>query len=171
MKLWGRSPRSISEVVLRSMLPCDHCNKSTRRRQLRGGNEPWRGSLRMCREADTHVVARPHSHQSCEVTNKNMRPGEILRRAARGQRSRFRQTPAVGDALVQETFTLLSVKIHRTYLEFRFASSQGGHGQSRSRLMEVSRGRSTASSHTTDNRKNRRERASTSSADLVRSCR
>lgn len=52
VNLWGASPLYISEVELRSIFECDQCNKSTRRRQLRGGNNPWRGSLRMCREAD-----------------------------------------------------------------------------------------------------------------------
>ena len=101
---------------------------------------------------------------------RHMRLGETLRRAADRQRSRFRQAPTVDDALAQGKFTFLSGVIHRTYLKFRLACSQGDHGQLRSCLVEVSRGRSTVSSYSTDDRKDRRERASTSSTYLARLC-
>ena len=64
----------------------------------------------------------------------------------------------------------ISGEIHQTYLKFRLACSQGDHGQLRSCLVEVSRGRSTVSSHSTDDREDRRERASTSSTYLARLC-
>ena len=64
----------------------------------------------------------------------------------------------------------ISGEIHQTYLKFRLACSQGDHRQLRSCLVEVSRGRSTVSSHSTDDRKDRRERASTSSTYLARLC-
>ena len=42
------------------------------------GDRPWGGSLRMRRQADHHVFRRrPHSHQTCEATDRNVIQGRF----------------------------------------------------------------------------------------------
>ena len=62
-----KSPVRKRELIGGQYTKCKPNNRSTRRRQLRGGDEPWGGSLRTLDRCSN----RQRSRQNCEATNRN----------------------------------------------------------------------------------------------------
>ena len=68
VNLWGVSPLYENGSLKEDSTPNVISDRqSTRRRQLRGGDEPWEGSLRTLDRCSN----RQRSRQSCEATNRN----------------------------------------------------------------------------------------------------
>jgi len=77
--LWGVSPLYENEGLKEGSVPTvTLIDKSTRRWQLREGDQTWERSLRMCRQADNRFRGRPHSRQSCKATNRNLIQGRSV---------------------------------------------------------------------------------------------
>jgi len=74
--LWGVSPLYKNELLLKGSIPTVIWRSEVLGEGNCGsGDRPWEGSLRMCSLSRHLVRRRPHSHQSCEATDRNLIQG------------------------------------------------------------------------------------------------